>query len=126
MFVQFIPVQRNNPEVIADIEAPKEVKQILKRACYDCHSNETQWPVYGYVAPVSWFINRDIKKGREYLNFSDWENYQIEKKEELRKEMHEEIEEHEMPLRRYVLMHKEAGLSTADMQILTAWIEKRF
>ena len=62
--IQFIPVNRNNPEVTGEINAPEEVMAILRRSCYDCHSNETVWPWYSYVAPASWLISHAVHDGR--------------------------------------------------------------
>ena len=62
---QFVPVDRTNPPVGQEIVAPAEVMTVLERACYDCHSNETVWPAYSRVAPVSWLVARDVQEGRE-------------------------------------------------------------
>ena len=72
IIIQFIPVDRSHPPARSEIEAPPEVMEILRTACYDCHSYETDWPWYGYVAPVSWLLARHVKKGRADLNFSEW------------------------------------------------------
>jgi len=72
--IQFIPVEQTNPPVENDLFASNEVKDILKRACYDCHSNETNWAWYTKVAPMSWLAASDVNGGRENLNFSEWEN----------------------------------------------------
>ena len=70
--IQFWPVERTNPPVLSDIEAPQEVKAVLHAACYDCHSNETRWPWYSYVAPASWLVTSDVTEAREHLNLSEW------------------------------------------------------
>ena len=62
--IQLVPVHRDNPPVASDLDAPADVKSILRRACYDCHSNETRWPWYAYVAPVSWLVAHDVEEGR--------------------------------------------------------------
>lgn len=77
--IQFVPVSRSNPPVETEIAVPDNVKSVLKRACYDCHSNEVKWPWYSYVAPVSWLVAYDVKEGREELNFSTWNRYSPEK-----------------------------------------------
>ena len=63
------PVDHTNPPVTGEIEAPEEVIAILRRACYDCHSNETKWPWYSYVAPVSWLVSDDVRDGRKTHEF---------------------------------------------------------
>jgi len=68
VLIQFIPVARTNPPVEGEISASPEVMSILRRACYDCHSNETRWPWYSKIAPVSWLSVKDVNEGREHLN----------------------------------------------------------
>ena len=84
--IQFIPVERTNPPVVSDIDAPSEVKDILRKACYDCHSNETKWVWYTKIAPASFLAVKDVNEGREHLNFSEWGNY-TSKTEEIKKEI---------------------------------------
>src|ERR1700749_1346437 len=70
--IQFVPVTRTNPPVTNALQAPDAVASILRRSCYDCHSNETIWPWYAYVAPISWLIAGDVNDGRKHLNVSSW------------------------------------------------------
>ncbi len=79
--IQFIPVERSNPPVTQEIDAPSNVLSILKTSCYDCHSNETEWPWYSKVAPVSFLVSADVRNGRKRVNFSEWDKYDEEKKE---------------------------------------------
>ncbi|MCB9851060.1 MAG: heme-binding domain-containing protein [Phycisphaerales bacterium] len=119
--IQFVPVERANPAVTGDLDAPAEVKAILKRACYDCHSNETVWPWYSKVAPVSWLVASDVHEGREQLNFSTWASAGAEQKAHRAHEAWEEVEEGEMPLWFYTPLHPDAKLSDADKQALKDW-----
>jgi|TARA_Y100000031_G_scaffold146074_1_gene179450 hypothetical protein len=119
--IQFIPVNRDNPEVTGEIEAPTDVMAILQRSCYDCHSNETVWQWYSYVAPASWLIARDVHIGREELNFSEWKNYNTKQKNHKRKECGEEVEEGEMPLWFYTPLHPEAKLLPEDVETIKKW-----
>jgi len=119
--IQFVPAERNNPAVTADIEAPAEVKRILKQSCYDCHSNETQWPWYSNVAPVSWLVAHDVEEGREHLNFSEWGMLSDDNKHELAEEAWEEVEGGDMPLKIYLIIHPGAKLSDTDRQALRDW-----
>src|SRR5262245_24374433 len=70
---QFVPATLTNPPVQGSLQAPLPISVTLRRACYDCHSNETRWPWYSRVAPVSWLVVRDVNLGREEINFSEWE-----------------------------------------------------
>ena len=102
--IQFIKVDRTNPPVIGDIKAPDEVKNIFKKACYDCHSNETKWPWYSHVAPVSWIIEDDVSDGRRHLNFSEWENYKDTRKSKKRDEIWDEVKDGDMPIKMYTYL----------------------
>lgn len=116
--IQLIPVARTNPPVVSAVAAPAEVASILKRACNDCHSHETIWPLQAYVAPLSWYVAHDVKEGREEFNLSDWGPKQAAR---ARKELAKEIEKGAMPPSLYVAAHPEAKLSDADKALLAAW-----
>lgn len=122
--IQFIPVERNNPSVTGEINAPAEVKNILKRSCYDCHSNNTDWHFYSYIAPVSWLVAGDVNKGRKNLNFSEWNKYDNKKQSKKIEKIYEEIAEGNMPLRIYLITHPGADLTDNDKQIIKAWTDK--
>lgn len=119
--IQLIPVDRSNPPVSAEVPAPPEVRAILRRACYDCHSHETVWPWYSRVAPVSWLIARDVREGRKKVNFSTWDRYSANRQVMKRMACWEEVEEGEMPPWYYLLVHREAVLSDADREVLRQW-----
>lgn len=119
--IQLIPVAKSNPPVEEEIPAPPEVKAILKRACYDCHSHETIWPWYSRVAPVSWLLAWDVGEGREELNFSTWNRYSQKKRDKIIKEIRKEVEEGEMPPWFYLPLHPDARLSDSDHSVLRAW-----
>ena len=121
--IQIFPVNKTNPEVKGEIEVPNKIADIFERSCYDCHSNETVWPWYSKVAPVSWIMVSDVNEGREYLNFSEWDKYSPEKKAEKIKEIWEEVEEGEMPFWYYVSLHPEAKLSDGDKADIKEWSE---
>ncbi|WP_145205293.1 heme-binding domain-containing protein [Planctomycetes bacterium Poly30] len=119
--IQLVPVDRANPPVTGDVDAPAEVKAILERSCYDCHSNAVKWPWYSYVAPVSFLVAHDVEEAREHLNFSEWDKRNESKRAKIREECFEECEQGEMPLPIYLIMHQEAKLSEADLAVLKAW-----
>jgi hypothetical protein len=119
--IQLVTCERTNPPVTADLRAAADVKAVLARACYDCHSNETTWPWYSRVAPVSWLVNRDVSDGRAALNYSEWEALPAEKRSKLKRESGEEVAEGEMPPRLYTPLHSHAVLSRADKQVIEAW-----
>ena len=119
--IQFVPINRTNPAVESDISAPTEVKALLRRACYDCHSHETVWPWYGYIAPGSWLIARDVHEGREEVNFSTWNRYRPEAQAKKYKEMRETLQTGEMPPWYYTLLHPQAHLAAQERTLLQQW-----
>lgn len=119
--IQVATFRRTNPAVTADIRVSPEVKAVLRRSCYDCHSNETVWPWYSRVAPVSWLAHRDVTAGRAALNFSDWESLPPEKRSKAKRESAEEVADGEMPPWYYTPLHPHAALSRADKQLLEIW-----
>jgi mono/diheme cytochrome c family protein len=122
LVMQLVPLDRSNPAVTAEVDAPEAARAVLRRACYDCHSHETRWPWYAYVAPVSFLVAHDVGEAREHLNFSTWDRYTPEKARKKIDEILEEIEEGEMPLFYYVWMHSAARLSSADREAIEAWV----
>ena len=124
--INLIPFNLSNPPISSDIIAPENVKMILRESCYDCHSNETIWYWYTKYAPVSWLIAHDVNEGREYLNFSTWDNYSVNEKREILHESIEEIQEGEMPMKIYELMHPNSKISEDKLKILTSWIKNEY
>jgi hypothetical protein len=118
---QVIPVPRTNPATTQEIVAPMEIDGLLQRACYDCHSNETRWPWYAYVAPTSWLVAWDVQEARRHLNFSTWGDYAPKKQRHKLDELVEMVEQDEMPLWYYRPLHPDARLTQAERATLTAW-----
>jgi Haem-binding domain len=121
VLAQLVPVDRSNPAVAGEVEAPPQVRAILKRACYDCHSNETVWPWYGHVAPFSWLVERDVREGRKEVNFSVFGQYPEKRRQRKWMEIPTQIEKREMPPWFYAAIHPEARLSDADREALLRW-----
>ena len=128
--IQLVPVDRTNMPVdktqnFVDIQKPpQEVEKIIKNACYDCHSNETKYPNYAYVAPISWSVKHHINEGREHLNFSTWAKYNSDQKEHILEECIKTIQEGEMPMRAYVNFHEEAKLTQAQRDMLVHYFNQ--
>jgi hypothetical protein len=121
VLAQLMPVDRSNPPVRGEVEASPEVRAILRRACYDCHSNETVWPWYGRVAPVSWLLARDVREGRKEVDFSVFGQYPEKRRQRKWTEIPEQVGKGEMPPWFYVAVHPEARLSDADRARLVRW-----
>jgi hypothetical protein len=119
--IQFVPVSRTNPPVTAAVPAPPEVASILRRACYDCHSNETHWPWYSRMAPISWWMGKHVREGRDDLNFSEWPILDVDDQQDALEDIAHQIRSDKMPLRSYRLGHPEARLGPAEKDILLRW-----
>ena len=125
--LQFVPVKGigSNPPGRYKMDAPPEVDAILRRACYDCHSNETKWPLYARVAPGSWLMARDVNKGRSRMNFSEWGDADLDERQLDKENSWDQVEEGAMPKWFYVFpFHPAAKLSDADKATLKAWLLK--
>lgn len=120
--IQFIPLERTNPPVSLDINAPENITAILRTSCYDCHSNETNWPWYSHVAPVSFMVVDDVKEGRKHLNFSEWDKYNGNERQKLLEDIFDEVKREEMPLTLYTFTHPNAKLDPYRIQLLEDWI----
>jgi Haem-binding domain len=119
--IQFIPIDRSNPPIEVEISVPSEVKTVLQSACYDCHSNETTWPWYSHIAPISWLVAHDVHAGRDDLNFSTWNRYSTKQQVEKLKETLEEVEEGKMPPWLYLAVHRDVQLSDRERVALQTW-----
>lgn len=127
--IQFIRPNRVNPPIIqaetleANLEVPENISLIFKRSCNDCHSNETIYPWYSNIAPLSWEIVEHIEDGRKELNFSKWKTYDNRKQAKKLSEICEEIELGFMPHSQYLWLHWDAKLSEEDKKAVCQWTE---
>lgn len=125
--IQFIRPERNISELPSqnDIRVhysvPANVESVLKRACYDCHSNNTNYPWYANIQPVLWWLQDHIEEGKEELNFSEFATYSAKKADHKLDEVIEMVEEEEMPLESYTYIHKDAILSSSEKKLLMDW-----
>jgi hypothetical protein len=122
ILIQFIPFghDHSNPPTIKEPswDSP-QTRDLMQRACFDCHSNQTGWRWYSYVAPVSWLVARDVNGGRRHLNFSEWQ-----KPQKHAEHVVEEVKSGDMPLWFYVPLHPSAKLSDAEKRSLMEGAEK--
>ncbi|MCV9386115.1 heme-binding domain-containing protein [Reichenbachiella ulvae] len=129
LLIQIFGINKEAPAVEAEkdfmhvMNPPAEVAILIKTACYDCHSYKTKYPWYTNVAPLSWWIGDHIEEGREHLNFSIWAEYDEKKALHKLEEFYEEVEEGEMPLASYTLMHSEASLSPEEVELMVGWVK---
>jgi hypothetical protein len=103
---------------------PKNVKTILRTSCYDCHSNNTNYPLYSYIQPARFFMESHIKEGKENLNFNEWGNYSSRKQKNKLDRILKQIKSNEMPLASYTLIHRNAILTPTQKVEVINWIQK--
>ena len=126
LLLQFVQIKVPPPPKAKpsdEIDAPKEIMALLKKSCYDCHSNHTNWPWYSKISPISLEIDSHVKNGRAWLNFSIWNNYSKDKQKKLYKDIANSIN-WQMPPADYMLVHKEARLKKSDREIIKRWANK--
>lgn len=111
-------------DFISETNPPSEVKMILEQSCYDCHSNNTVYPWYNNVAPISFWLSEHIKDAKKHLNFSDWNSYDVKKKDHKLEEVEEMVSEGEMPLNEYTWTHEEARLTEQQRKAIVTWAQK--
>lgn len=120
--LQLVPVDKKNPAVISQPtwDSP-ETELLARRACFDCHSNETKWPWYSNIAPISWMIAHHVKEGREHFNISEY----VQGKDDA-DESADEVESGRMPMSGYILLHSEAKLSDEEKEKLIKGLQLTF
>lgn len=103
---------------------PSDVDQMLKTSCYDCHSNNTQYPWYASIQPVGWWLRDHINEGKKELNFDEFGSYALRRQYHKLEELGDEVEHEEMPLSSYTLIHTNAKLSAEQRRMLVNWSEQ--
>lgn len=119
------PVRVENPQDLLKSDLVSEnVAKLIRRSCYSCHSNETVYPWYSYVAPSSWLVAKDVREGREAVNFSDWESIEMLDKLAVLDDIVIEVQVGTMPMDIYTWMHPSAKLSDEQRAVLIEWAEE--
>ena len=125
--IQFIQPARNQNGQVLDTDiskivfVPENVQMLLKKSCFNCHSNYTNYPFYIYIQPAGWFLSYHIQNGKEKLNFSDFGSYSKRKQESKLKSIAEQIENDVMPLASYTFIHRDAILAIEDKNVIINW-----
>ncbi|MTI22975.1 hypothetical protein E1176_18235 [Fulvivirga sp. RKSG066] len=128
--IQLIPVPKNQSDELPEtdffqsVEAPLAIRNMVIASCYDCHSNNTDYPWYGRVRPLAWFLQKHIDEGKEELNFSSFREYSDRMKREKIRSMISQIRDGEMPLQEYLWMHPEAELNEKEKKKLIEFLNQ--
>ena len=126
--IQFIPTTRNQSDSVPSTDfmlvnnVPKNIQNKLQISCYDCHSNNTQYPWYNKVQPVAWFLEDHIKEGKAELNFNEWNSLSTRRKTSKLRSIIKQIENGEMPLDSYTFIHRDAKFSEAEAEEIINWV----
>ncbi|HDZ05748.1 hypothetical protein LCGC14_0280710 [marine sediment metagenome] len=118
--IQFVPTTRNQSDTVPETDfmlvnnVPKTIQKKLEVSCYDCHSNNTQYPWYNKVQPVTWFLEGHIKEGKAELNFNEWDSLSARRKKSKLQSIIKQVESGEMPLSSYTLIHSDAKFSKEE------------
>lgn len=127
VLIQFFRPVRNNSKTNGEktlnhlFYVPKDVSLILSKACYDCHSNKTYYPWYANFQPVGWYLDQHISEGKKELNFDEFGYYSIKRQRNKLKAIASQIEENDMPLASYSLIHPEANLTEVEKELIIKW-----
>ena len=128
--IQFFKTKENKSIQVSEnaitqhYDVPENIQNILKTSCYDCHSNNTNYPWYNKIQPINWWLAGHINEGKEELNFDEFNAYSTKKKLHKLDEVIETIKDNEMPLKSYTIIHSNAKLSDSDKQEIEAWVKK--
>ncbi len=129
--IQFFRIDKTNPayneadDFINIAQPPLEIATLIKAACYDCHSHQSKYPWYSNIAPISFMLQHHIEEGRQHLNFSMWGTYQEKKADHKLEECVEELEEGNMPMKPYIIMHSEAKMTATQKVTLEKWFKEQ-
>ena len=127
--IQFMPTKLNQSNTVPKTDfvlvnnAPKNIGTLLQESCYDCHSNNTQYPWYNKIQPVAWFLEDHIDEGKAELNFNEWDAYSNRRKNSKLKSIISQVKDDEMPLASYTLIHKDAKLSNSEKTLIIDYMK---
>ena len=130
IILQFFQPEKNlgeetESDMVSMLEAPESVAAVLKNSCYNCHSNQTAYPWYNRISPVSWFMNMHITSGREEVNFSEYGNLERSGQIGVLSDICDVVESGSMPLKSYLLIHGNARLDQAAKEHLCGWTDEK-
>ena len=130
--IQLIPRELNQSDYVSKADfmkvykVPKNINLILQTSCYDCHSNNTNYPWYNKIQPVTWYLNNHIEEGKAELNFSEFGDYSFRRQRSKIRSISSQVEDGEMPLSSYTLVHWDAKLSDKQKEEFVAWMDSLY
>ena len=127
IIIQFFRPEKNvqttisSNDIVAHMAVPVNVQNILYKACYDCHSNNTTYPWYAEVQPAAWWLDDHIKEGKKELNFNEFASFRLRRQFHKLEEITEVVKSKEMPLESYTVIHSDADLTQEERETLVSW-----
>jgi hypothetical protein len=119
-----VKAQSYDKPLFAGAQIDPEVLQIFERSCQNCHSERTEWPWYSYIAPIGWFIEKDVQQGRDHMDFSRWDEYDRGSQRDILTRMSAVLRTRQMPLPRYLILHPSSKLSEGEITMIDEWTQK--
>jgi len=128
--IQFVPTELNQSNIVPKtdfllvINPPENIRTLLQVSCYDCHSNNTDYPWYNRIQPVAWILEGHIEEGKAELNFNEWDSLSNRRKRSKLRSIIKQIESDEMPLKSYTIIHKDAEFTKAESEEIINWVTR--
>jgi len=128
--IQFVPTELNQSNIVPKtdfllvINPPENIRTLLQASCYDCHSNNTDYPWYNRIQPVAWILEGHIEEGKAELNFNEWDSLSNRRKRSKLRSIIKQIESDEMPLKSYTIIHKDAEFTKAESEEIINWVTR--
>jgi Haem-binding domain len=119
-----VKAQNYDKPLFAGAQIDLEVLQIFERSCQNCHSERTEWPWYSYIAPIGWFIEKDVQQGRDHMDFSRWDEYDRGSQRDILTRMSAVLRSRQMPLPRYLILHPSSKLSEGEITMIDEWTQE--
>jgi Haem-binding domain len=119
-----VKAQSYDKPLFAGAQIDLEVLQIFERSCQNCHSERTEWPWYSYIAPIGWFIEKDVQHGRDHMDFSRWDEYDRGSQRDILTRMSAVLKTRQMPLPRYLILHPSSKLSEGEIKMIDEWTQE--
>jgi len=128
--IQFVPTELNQSNIVPKtdfllvINPPENIRTLLQVSCYDCHSNNTDYPWYNRIQPAAWILEGHIEEGKAELNFNEWDSLSNRRKRSKLRSIIKQIESDEMPLKSYTIIHKDAEFTKAESEEIINWVTR--
>ena len=119
-----VKAQSYDKPLFAGAQIDLEVLQIFERSCQNCHSERTEWPWYSYIAPIGWFIEKDVQQGRDHMDLSRWDEYDRGSQRDILTRMSAVLKTRQMPLPRYLILHPSSKLSEGEIKMIDEWTQE--